>query len=97
MGKRECYPVSLFSKQGKELSLASSQHALVIFDHFKGQCTDSILKLLNESNDPLVIVPANCTDRHQPLDISVNKSAKEYLNEHAQYKRGVAGTENMAH
>lgn len=24
-------------------------------------------------------MPANCTDRLQPLDVSVNKSAKEYL------------------
>ena len=26
-----------------------------------------------------MIVPANCTDRLQPLDISVNKAAKEFL------------------
>ena len=27
----------------------------------------------------LVVVPANCTDRLQPLDVSVNKAAKEFL------------------
>ena len=27
----------------------------------------------------IVIVPPNCTDRLQPLDISVNKAAKEFL------------------
>ena len=27
----------------------------------------------------IVIVPAHCTDQLQPLDISVNKSAKEFL------------------
>ena len=27
----------------------------------------------------IVIVPANCTDRLQPLDLSVNKAAKEFL------------------
>lgn len=27
----------------------------------------------------MAIVPANCTDRLQPLDVSVNKAAKEFL------------------
>ena len=27
----------------------------------------------------MVIIPANCTDRLQPLDLSVNKAAKEFL------------------
>ncbi len=27
----------------------------------------------------IVVVPANCTDRLQPLDVSLNKSAKEFL------------------
>ncbi len=35
--------------------------------------------MLDDSNTRLVVVPANCTDRLQPLDVSVNKSAKEYL------------------
>lgn len=62
-----------------ELSLESTHPALVIFDRFKGQCTQNILKLLDENNIRLAIVPANCTDRLQPLDVSVNKAAKEYL------------------
>lgn len=37
------------------------------------------MKLLDENNIHFAIVPANCTDRLQPLDVSVNKSAKEYL------------------
>ena len=37
------------------------------------------MKLLDENNIRFAIVPANCTDRLQPLDVSVNKSAKEYL------------------
>lgn len=62
-----------------DLSLKPEQPALVIFDRFKGQCTEKILKLLDENNIRFAIVPANCTDRLQPLDVSVNKSAKEYL------------------
>ena len=39
----------------------------------------SILTMLEENNVYIVIVPANCTDRLQPLDLSVNKAAKEFL------------------
>ena len=27
----------------------------------------------------MILIPANCTDRLQPLDLSVNKAAKEFL------------------
>ena len=33
-----------------QLNLASDQHALCIFDNFKGQLTDEVLKLLEDSN-----------------------------------------------
>ena len=52
---------------------------LVIFDTFRGQCTERILSKLEENNVCIVIIPANCTDRLQPLDLSVNKAAKEFL------------------
>ena len=35
--------------------------------------------ILEENSIFYVIVPPNCTDRLQPLDISVNKAAKEFL------------------
>jgi len=47
--------------------------------HFHGQFTETILGMLEENNVYMVIVPANCTDHLQPLDLSVNKAAKEFL------------------
>ena len=66
-------------KKRQELKLDSNHPALVIFDRFRGQCTDNIFALLEDNHVLVAIVPANCTDRLQPLDISVNKAAKEFL------------------
>ena len=66
-------------KKRKDLSLSPNQPALVLFDRFKGQCTTSILTLLKENNIYFVVVPGRCTDRLQPLDVSVNKAIKENL------------------
>ena len=57
----------------------SPQPALVIFDVFKGQVCQSTIDLLMEYNIHFVHVPPNCTDRLQPLDISVNKSCKDFM------------------
>ena len=67
------------NKTRKDLLLPDDQPALVIFDHFRGQCIDTILSLLDSNHLWLAIVPANCTDSLQPLDVSVNKPAKEFL------------------
>ena len=59
---------------------SSPEHpALAIFDVFKGQVAEDIFSLLEENNIGIVKVPANCTDRLQPIDLSVNKSAKEFM------------------
>ncbi len=62
-----------------EKVLDLSYPALVIFDRFRAQCTERILSMLDAKNVLIAIVPANCTDRLQPLDVSVNKAAKEFL------------------
>lgn len=67
------------SKKRLELSLPHDQPALVIFDRFKAQCTQKILTMLNDNNIRIVIVPGNCTDRLQPLDVSINKPVKDFL------------------
>ena len=68
----------LQNKRAK-LKLTDDHHALCIFDNFKGQLTDDILQLLKQSFIDVVFVPPNCTDQLQPLDLSVNKSTKEFL------------------
>ena len=66
-------------KKHEELHLASNHHALCVFDNFKGQLTDEVLQLLEDSFIDVVSVPPNCTDQLQSLDLSVNKSAKDFL------------------
>jgi len=66
-------------KKKAELQLEPDHPALLLFDNFKAQCTEDILKLLDTKNIDVVIIPANCTDRLQPLDLSINKAAKEFL------------------
>ena len=63
----------------QELQLASFYPALVIFDNFKAQCTAEILQMLDDHHIYVVLLPPNCTDRLQPMDLSVNKPAKDFL------------------
>ena len=62
-----------------QLKLADDYPALLLFDNFKAQCTQTILTLLDQNNINVVLIPPNCTDRLQPLDLSVNKSIKAHL------------------
>jgi len=62
-----------------ELKLEPDHPALLLFDNFKAQCTEDFLKLLDTKNIEVVIIPASCTDRLQPLDLSINKAIKEFL------------------
>ena len=63
----------------EELKLPGDHPALVVFDRFKAQCTSNILQILRDNNIDTLLIPASCTDRLQPLDVSVNKAAKEFL------------------
>lgn len=53
--------------------------ALLIYDAFKGHTTEAVQQRLRDLNAKLVMVPKNMTDHLQPIDISVNKPIKNYL------------------
>ena len=53
--------------------------ALILFNFFKGQCTEELFKFLQDKNILYVLVTANTTDKLQPLDLSVNKPAKDFM------------------
>ena len=53
--------------------------ALIIMDNFKGQVTSVVTNLLEENNIHVCLLPANTTDRLQPMDLTVNKPAKDFL------------------
>ena len=71
--------VPYVNSKHNELKLPSDQPALAIFDVFRGQQTQSIMDLLEENNNLVVSIPANCTDRLQPMDLSINKSVKDFM------------------
>ena len=57
----------------------SVQEALVIFDVFKGHTGEAFQMLLKGNRIFSVIVPNNCTDLFQLLDLSVNKPFEDKL------------------
>jgi hypothetical protein len=76
--------IPYIKKMREELNLAIDHRALVIYDTFRGQCTPAILQLLEENHVDIVFVPPYCTDRLQPLDVSVNKAAKNFMRDQFQ-------------
>ena len=73
--------IPYISKKKEELWLPPDHPSLAIFDVFQGQCTESVCSLLQQNNIHFVTVPANTTDKLQPLDVRVNKPAKDFLRE----------------
>ena len=71
--------VPYMNEKRRHLGLDPKHTGLVILDEFKGQTTEKVLKLLSANDLMYVIVPPNCTDRLQPLDVSVNRAAKQFL------------------
>ena len=71
--------VPYMGQKRDQLNLDDDHPTIAIFDVFKGQCTEEVLKILKDNNIEHDLVPANCTDRHQRLDLSINKAVKEFL------------------
>lgn len=66
-------------KKREMLKLEKCHPALAIIDRFCGQTTPDFLFLLESHNIVPIIVPANCTNKLQPIDISINKPIKDKL------------------
>ena len=51
----------------------------MICNAVKGHKSDEITTMLSQNNLVSVLIPNNCTDKLQPIDISVNKLVKDHL------------------
>ena len=60
-------------KKRAELGLSSTFLAVVLLDAFKGQTTERIYQLLEANNI--------YTDKLQPMDLSINKTLKDFMKE----------------
>ena len=57
---------------------------MLICDVFKGQWTKAVKNVVKESNGKMFSVPNNWTNYFQPLDLTVNKSSKDFVRKEAQ-------------
>ena len=71
--------VPYISQARKDLDLPIIFPSLAIFDCFRGQTTPKIIDLLEQNNIRVVQVPAHCTDKLQPIDVSLNKPVKDEM------------------
>ena len=69
----------------RALKLSDGYPAVVLFDVFKGQCQENLFELLEENHIFYILIPTNCTDQLQPMDLSVNKPAKDFLRQKFQH------------
>ena len=60
-------------------TLGERKLAMIIMDNFKRQTTTEIHQLLEENDIYVCLLPRNTTDSLQPLNVSVNQPAKDFL------------------
>ena len=63
----------------RENGYSEKQYALIILDTFKGKDNDRLRELCSENYCEAVIVPHNLINKFQPIDISVNKAEKVFI------------------
>ena len=68
-----------YVKTEREMLGLETQPALLIYDVFRGQTTDKFLDLLKDNNILSTKIPPNMTHVFQPLDLIVNKFAKDFI------------------
>ena len=73
------------AKKRTSLNLSKDYPALIIFDNFKARCTSAFLTQLDHNNINVLLVPPNCTDQLQPLDVKAvkNQLRAEFQHWHA--------------
>ena len=62
-----------------KLDLPLGQKALMILDFFSAQLGEDFRQLMLSKNLVYVYVPANCTSKLQPMDLSVQKCVKDRM------------------
>ena len=67
--------------------------SLAIIDNFKGQIT-AVNALLYSRNIHVCLLPPNTTDL-QPMNVSINKPAKDFLKQEFVCRRGDAATRRI--
>jgi hypothetical protein len=55
------------------------QHALLVFDTFRGHLTADVQAKLAKNNILYMAIPGGCTSKIQPLDVCLNKPFKSYI------------------
>ena len=71
--------VPFVSQRRRDLKLKSIHPAITIFDGFCGQTTDDVVALLRQHKIIPMQLPPNCTDKLQPVDLSINKPMKDHM------------------
>ena len=61
------------------LGLPKAQKTLLVYDVFKGHLTEKVNEIMALNNIVHELVPANMTNLFQPLDITVNRVAKDIV------------------
>ena len=78
----ECFDEIIFpylQQVKEEKGLPQEQHSRLIMDNFKGQGNGILKEFCSKNRCEIVIVPHNLTNKFHPLDSTVNKAAKAFI------------------